>query len=520
VAEKNDQVKLMAAIYSSAVQVLAFLGPHSEEVDAATDRVLDYLQDTKDSLTTAMSLAMENDMKMFLEQPYFDRVWVLQEVGLAKLAYLVTMKKMICWDNDSIQKVLQLCSGINALPPSILSWAPAQPASGQSLLEALHRSRNCSATDMRDKVFGVLGLAYQGKIPESFPLDYSLSATEVFAKTALFLVETGDFNVFKHTVPTVPTGARRLHVHSTPSWIPQWSVKDVYQPVATSLTPSQKAAVFSSWHLPLDARTMCTEWMNAESSMPILEEIETLCRDNSVVFSTAEWEVRLQKRSTVKDGLDWSSSIKDFQALSHCVSRKVNGKFQFAVSERKSATAPSYSIPYLQIRAHRIDEVTMVDDTFVELTAGWEYESPSLNAAALDPLTECSIHDKQDRSDPLLRSEIFKRVERCRRFAQGMMEREIQKRRISSNDALPRTDLLKRVFITNQSIGLARGDVIAGDTVWVLENTDMPFLLRREGDHYVLVGECYLRRAGEERRCLSCGEMIPWHTVTEIIDLW
>jgi hypothetical protein len=466
---------------------------------------------------TAMSMAMKNDMSMFHQQPYFDRVWVMQEVGLARLAYLITMKKMIHWDNDSIQKVLQLCSGINALPPSILSWAPAQPASGQSLLEALHRSRNCSATDMRDKVFGVLGLAYQGKLPESFPLDYSLSATEVFTKTALFMVETGNFNVFKHIVPT---GARRLHVHFAPSWVPQWSVKDVYQPVAASLTRNQIAAVVSSWHLPLAARTMWTEWMNADSSKPILEEIETMCRDYSVVFSTAEWETRLRVRSTAKDGLERSPSINDIQALSHCVSRKANDKFQFAVGERKSATAPSYSMPYLQLRGHRIDEVTTVHDNVLALAAGWEDTGSPPDVDDLDPLTDCSFHDKQGQPDLELGSESTKKVQRLVRFAQDMMKWEIQRRRISRKDGMPRAELLKPVFVTNQSIGLARGDVVAGDSIWVLENTDMPFVLRREGDHYVLVGECYLHRAGEERRCLSCGVMIPWHMVTEIIDLW
>jgi hypothetical protein len=155
----------MAAIYSSAIQVLAFLGPHPEAVDAATDRVLEYLQDAKEPSMTAMSMAMKNDMSMFHQQPYFDRVWVLQEVGLARLAYLITMKKMIHWDNDSIQKVLQLCSGINALPPSILSWAPAQPASGQSLLEALHRSRNCSLLTCGTKCSVCSDLPIRGNFP-------------------------------------------------------------------------------------------------------------------------------------------------------------------------------------------------------------------------------------------------------------------------------------------------------------------------------------------------------------------
>jgi hypothetical protein len=177
-------------------------------------------------------------------------------------------------------------------------------------------------------------------------------------------------------------------------------------------------------------------------------------------------------------------------------------------------------MPYLQLRGHRIDEVTTVHDNVLALAAGWEDTGSPPDVDDLDPLTDCSFHDKQGQPDLELGSESTKKVQRLVRFAQDMMKWEIQRRRISRMDGMPRAELLKPVFVTNQSIGLARGDVVAGDSIWVLENTDMPFVLRREGDHYVLVGECYLHRAGEESRCLSCGVMIPWHMVTEIIDLW
>jgi hypothetical protein len=85
----------MAAIYSNAVQVLAFLGPTSDTDDAATDRIIDFLVSSEKVPEEIMSWSMENDVRSFLRQRYLDRIWVLQEVGLAKMVVLVTKMKTV-----------------------------------------------------------------------------------------------------------------------------------------------------------------------------------------------------------------------------------------------------------------------------------------------------------------------------------------------------------------------------------------------------------------------------------------
>jgi hypothetical protein len=84
----------------------------------------------------------------------------------------------------------------------------------------------------------------------------------------------------------------------------------------------------------------------------------------------------------------------------------------------------------------------------------------------------------------------------------------------------------KTPFETQSSIGFAQewrsGESIrSGDTVWALAGLAVPMILRREGDHYILVGECYLFRAALPFLCAYCGaEARPWPMITEVIDIW
>ncbi|KAF2025618.1 heterokaryon incompatibility, partial [Setomelanomma holmii] len=84
VPEWSHQVNFMGTIYSSASQVLMFLGHQSHD----DDEVLCYLDGAPLSRQKRDSKPEKLAVQRFIKRRYFDRVWTLQEIALAKLVTL------------------------------------------------------------------------------------------------------------------------------------------------------------------------------------------------------------------------------------------------------------------------------------------------------------------------------------------------------------------------------------------------------------------------------------------------
>ncbi|KAH6620421.1 heterokaryon incompatibility protein-domain-containing protein [Boeremia exigua] len=211
-AEKNYQVRLMASIYTKASQVLAYLGVGERQVSSGLARVVRYLQDEQ-------AVADEAGVKAGLAQlfglAYFDRVWVLQEVGLSQLVTLIIGAAEIRWTGAAIAKTLNLSAAFGIQAPSILSWNPAsRPEEEGDVLAVLSKSRNCSATDPRDKVYALLGLMHPD-FSAQFGIDYSLSYPEVFIKVARILADAEtDSNTHTDNI-SLSTAAWRQRIQHT-----------------------------------------------------------------------------------------------------------------------------------------------------------------------------------------------------------------------------------------------------------------------------------------------------------------
>lgn len=134
----------MAEIYSNASQVLAFLGPGTLPKAWMLCEVLDYLDKTSRTRTVFRGSDRRDSVVPFLGLPYFDRVWVLQEIALAKLVVLVVGDRQIHWTSATVSKLLDLCSSLHIDPPSALHWVPASQPDHGDLLDVLQRCRNCS----------------------------------------------------------------------------------------------------------------------------------------------------------------------------------------------------------------------------------------------------------------------------------------------------------------------------------------------------------------------------------------
>ncbi|KAK8065524.1 hypothetical protein PG997_012271 [Apiospora hydei] len=191
-------------------------------------------------------------LKLF-QMPWWTRVWVQQEFALARGAQFVVGNVMVpaslannfyksyakhllpgscchesvtwrmtseLWD-DIAQKRLALW-GSSAVRMMHLSGTQgnAKKNPGTALRELLWLLRTKDSTDPRDKVYGVLGLLSEVSLTEQTLLkpDYSLTASQTFARCTQYLIETeGDL------MALVGPRTRRSDL---PSWVPDLVPQD------------------------------------------------------------------------------------------------------------------------------------------------------------------------------------------------------------------------------------------------------------------------------------------------------
>ena len=107
-------------------------------------------------------------------------------------------------------------------------------ARGQNvdLLTALQAARDRDATDLRDKVLGVIGLTHfrKGRQDEVVPVDYRKSVRQTYYDVASFVLTTSadPFRLFKAC--SLPSSDAE-GVGGLPGWVPDWSRKIALGPV-------------------------------------------------------------------------------------------------------------------------------------------------------------------------------------------------------------------------------------------------------------------------------------------------
>ena len=106
VAERNGQVEIMGSIYASASQVYIWLGPSK----ASSDWIFDAL--SRGSTLSAVSQnirllhasnvntrqQLQDGWLWILQRQYWGRMWIVQEVLLAKELTLVCRERLMSWD--------------------------------------------------------------------------------------------------------------------------------------------------------------------------------------------------------------------------------------------------------------------------------------------------------------------------------------------------------------------------------------------------------------------------------------
>ena len=306
--ERSAQVALMGDIYGSATQVICWLG----RADKHTARVIEL----HEILAPALSAHLDDDtiddaakydisdpgllqtLKSSWNKPYemtepppslehwrsyccafserrwFKRLWILQELALARKVWILCGDKELQWDdmvllarymrlgrlhNDfcpanglmvngrfPVGEVLELA---NARDERLFDPPPLRPSTADFfarrygamkenelqcafLLDKWRRTFDRHATDPRDKIYGLLGLLTRCfPDPESclFKIDYKLTAVDVLIQSMASLV---------HNVPILSmfsliADKSKRRMHGLPSWVPDPTAPSPLSTVST-----------------------------------------------------------------------------------------------------------------------------------------------------------------------------------------------------------------------------------------------------------------------------------------------
>lgn len=226
IPERSHQVTLMSEIYSKATQVIVYLG----EAEADSDLAMDYILDidaaaSSSSLTYSKSDTLAHAVNDLFQRPWFNRIWVVQEIVFASYATVLCGSKTLSWSSiQNFRSWAAMTAWIHELPfvvsvsvQGAIEEDSLWPSDPLTVLEQLDRARHCRATDPRDKIYAQLPFLRANEFNKTSVPDYTKSVTQVFTECAARLVVQSGLDI----LCAVQSLSKD---ESLPSWVPDWSV--------------------------------------------------------------------------------------------------------------------------------------------------------------------------------------------------------------------------------------------------------------------------------------------------------
>jgi len=271
VQERSSQVQRMRDIYSHAQRTIVWLGDGTSNSDSAMASIVDIanygffdrgrrgglavLRTSRYNFPELLKFHGCHSEKLkavkdLLSRPWFRRMWVVQELSVSKEVIVVCGTSYITWENLSC--ALAALVHCTEMSESTMTWghpfdrmakmdlcrrrnATWRLGGGTATINGLmHDFRDFEASDPRDKVYSMLGLAKDVYRPSSAgnegarrardtlaKIDYSKSAATVFKELARYIIlHTRSLNLLVTAIHTAPDAPKTLEL---PSWTPDWS---------------------------------------------------------------------------------------------------------------------------------------------------------------------------------------------------------------------------------------------------------------------------------------------------------
>lgn len=223
--ERGQQVSIMGDIYRASSRVVVWLGEAADHSHLVFARINE--PSLRDTPVTARERQSWVDLMM---RPWFFRTWVIQEVALGQDALVMCGEDSAPWISaasgsdlsSTALKTLNYHGGrhyddayhpITGLHLHRHIWHLRGLKLGSKPSEIIRYSRLCHASDVRDKVYGILGLFE----PDFMTVNYMLPFETIFRQFSEALIR-------RNRALAILEGNRVGHSSThLPSWVPDFS---------------------------------------------------------------------------------------------------------------------------------------------------------------------------------------------------------------------------------------------------------------------------------------------------------
>lgn len=502
--ERGQQVGMMKDIFQRSRRTVIWLGLAAHDSSRAVQLIHQLAEASKGLLSKTNALPPLYDsswsaLARLLKRPWWYRAWIVQEASVSSDVVFLCGSDIFSW--DEIEVAIQLAvdlgffvaSGGSATFKALSLFQTRTRFQSQKrphLHTVLLQHRSSHATDSRDKVFGLLSLADQRNVAAvGIQADYSRTSNELFTTISRSLLKSGNLGALK---------AAGIYDHASipgvPSWVTDWSVSDSTVPLDTP-----NSLIQGSQRTERRETATATPRFHAAGS--------SIC---NAIFS--DDLKRLKLRGIIVDQIEAVGILSRTRYLRH-----VSHMFELFVQCYDVLEQLGNWENIARVRFHKLyptGEPT--------LDAYWL----TLFAGRVPSYLRSERHDSRYKDYILLR--LLRGVVRAivpwfprsagrtwyNRFffmclqngwrLLGLTPTKIQGIGFPPESRLPNG---RRMVRTKKGyIALAPRLVREGDCVAVCEGGQLPLIVRREGEHWLLLGESYVHgimngEAWEEAKC-------------------
>jgi hypothetical protein len=191
--ERGHQVNMMRDIFSRADKTIAWLGLS----DSNSALVMDAINSRSRTLgfRSRDERSIKNAVESIVQRPYFERMWIIQEVMVSRRIQVLCGSQTCSWDkmasfilNNDWAYGLAIPSTTDALLSQRIDLPmERRRRDGVSLHTLIDKFHDGECSDPKDKVYALLGMVTYPQRGLTLKADYTISSRKLYHRTLAYL---------------------------------------------------------------------------------------------------------------------------------------------------------------------------------------------------------------------------------------------------------------------------------------------------------------------------------------------